>query len=74
MNKKIDGSHPDAANLLLSITFDEGEGYLAYDISGNGSNGVLMGAPQWGTLSGENLRRDQVILNAQPDIIFIQVE
>lgn len=74
MNRKIDSSHPYAANLLASITFDEGAGYLAGDISGTGSNGVLIGAPQWGTLAGDQLRRNSSNNNMLPNIIFVQGE
>jgi hypothetical protein len=33
--------------LALYITFDEGEGDLVSDLSGNNNNGTLMGEPKW---------------------------
>ncbi|MCF8371246.1 MAG: T9SS type A sorting domain-containing protein [Bacteroidales bacterium] len=74
MNRKIDPSHPFAANLLASIYFDEGAGYMAEDLSGVGSNAVLMGAPQWGTLPGDQLRMNSTSNNMLPNIIFVQGE
>ena len=40
------GSGPHA-NLVAWWPFDEGEGTIAFDASGNGHTGFLTGAPQW---------------------------
>jgi hypothetical protein len=72
MNRKIDPAHPYAANLLASITFDEGTGPVANDLSGNGSHAALMGAPQWGFIPGDQLRKSSDSNNMLPNIIFVQ--
>ncbi|MEA3446697.1 MAG: LamG-like jellyroll fold domain-containing protein [Bacteroidota bacterium] len=74
MERKVDTNHPFASNLLVSITFDEGSGYVAQDISGTGSNAVLMGSPEWGNLPGDKLRRNQINSNFLADIVLVRGE
>ncbi len=71
MNRKIDAGHPYALNLLVFINFDEGSGYIAHDISGAGSHGILMGAPSWHLLPGNELRDSTALSNMLADIVFV---
>jgi hypothetical protein len=40
-------SEIDPANIVAGWLFDEGNGGIASDISGNGHDGEIQGAPKW---------------------------
>jgi len=72
MNKDVDPSHPNYANLQAYYKFDDMTGAIATDVSGNGHNGVLNGMPSWNYLKGGELHRNLTATNERPNIIFTQ--
>ena len=44
----------DPATIVAGWLFDEGNGNITSDISGNGHDGEIQGAPKWGALKSAN--------------------
>ncbi|MEZ4829144.1 MAG: LamG-like jellyroll fold domain-containing protein [Bacteroidia bacterium] len=72
MNRTIDPSHPDYANLVGYYPFDEGTGLVTYDLSGNGYNGSLQGPPGWQRATADNYTRNLTATAFRPNVIFEQ--
>ena len=44
----------DPATIVAGWLFDDGKGNIVSDISGNGHDGEIQGAPKWGVLKSTN--------------------
>lgn len=71
-DRSIDPTHPDYTNLKAYYTFDEGTGFEANDLSGNGHTGSLVGIPDWMRLEAADLRLDLTESTIRPNIIWEQ--
>ena len=72
MNKSIDGTHPNIANLQAAYSFDDLTGTEAIDYSANGHNAQLMGLPIWNMESGCDINSNILQSTNRPNMTFIQ--
>lgn len=72
MNKSLDGTHPNIANLQAAYNFDDLTGTLAIDYSANGHDAQLMGLPAWNTESACEVNSNILQSTNRPNITFIQ--
>jgi hypothetical protein len=72
MNQSIDNAHPDYSNLVGYYPIDEGDGFSAADISGNGYDGQLIGMPAWAKYTPEETTFGLQPSWDRPDVVFEQ--
>lgn len=72
MNRSLDNSHPDYANLVAYYPIDEGNGLNTSDASGNGYDGALQGPPAWQRYSAESYTRNMQATSVRPNAVFEQ--
>lgn len=71
MNKRLDNTHPNYANLLAYYDFDQAE-YAITDRSGNGNTPLLQGAPTIEAKSTSSYLMDATLTSDRPLLTFIQ--
>ncbi|MCB9190538.1 MAG: T9SS type A sorting domain-containing protein [Flavobacteriales bacterium] len=71
MNRRVDNSHPNYADLLAYYDFDQ-DNYAITDQSGNGNTPTLVGAPQQVSKSNDAYRLDAELTSNRPLLTFIQ--
>lgn len=54
-SRSMDDSHPNRSDLLAYYPMSEGSGTSVPDHSGNGRNGIMLGAPAWRHAGGDEL-------------------
>ncbi len=72
MNRSLDNSHPDYANLIGYYPFDEGDGGKAMDASASAYHAQLNGLPDWKSYKPEDLYWDLKESVNRPDVVFEQ--
>lgn len=72
MHKDLNSSHPYYNKLQAYYKFDDLNGTIASDSSGNGHNATLMGLPDWNLNKGEEINRLFTTTNQRPNIGFVQ--
>lgn len=72
MNRKIDNTHPNFANLAASYEMNEGNGTSLTDNSGHGYNATLMTGTEWGKFKGNDIFKDLVPVIERPNVHFVQ--
>lgn len=70
MNRRVDNSHPNYANLLAYYDFDQAN-YQVVDVSGNGNTPTLIGAPLI-ERKAEGYGLDATLTSDRPLLTFIQ--
>lgn len=70
MNKTIDNTHPNYANLKAAYDFNEASGLVAGDYSNNSENGMLMGVPSWTMKKGVDYHMNFQETSERPNVIF----
>lgn len=73
MNKRVDNTHPNYANLLAYYDFDQA-GYAITDQSGNGNTPTLIGAPEQVSKSNAGYLLDAELTSNRPLLTFMQGE
>jgi hypothetical protein len=71
MNRRVDNTHPNYANLLAYYDFDQAN-YAITDQSGNGNTPTLVGAPIQLTKTSDGYRLDAELTSNRPLLTFIQ--
>ncbi|MBT3418477.1 MAG: T9SS type A sorting domain-containing protein [Flavobacteriales bacterium] len=72
MNKRIDNSHPDYANLLAHYPLDEGVGTTSLDNTANQQIATFSGNVNWNSDRGDNINQFFTETNSRPNIDFYQ--
>lgn len=72
MNRKIDNTHPNFANLVASYEMDDATGTTLVDNSGHGYNATLMGTPTWRKFKGNDIFKNLVPATERPNIHLVQ--
>lgn len=72
MNQKIDGTHPDYANLQGYYPFDEGSGAEVMDATGKQAPGQMFGLPTWNTRTSDELVLNRESVTSRPYVTFQQ--
>ncbi len=71
MNKRVDNTHPNYADLLAYYDFDQSD-YALTDQSGNGNTPTLVGAPELIAKSNDGYMMDAALTSNRPYIDFRQ--
>lgn len=71
MNKRVDNTHPNYADLLAYYNFDQAD-YAITDQSGNGNTPTLIGSPQQIAKSAEAYGLDAELTSERPLLTFLQ--
>ena len=72
MNKSLDGSHPNYANLLGYYPLDELVGTTVPDHSGKNRDGIMIGTPAWKEIVNTELNVNPEKLSAQPNLVIVK--
>ena len=72
MNKDVDNTHPNYANLIAYYKFDEESGIIANDNSVNNIDATIFGLPDRKTFVGSDIYRNLAVSNQRPNISFVQ--
>ncbi len=72
MHKKINLTHPNAANLKAYYLINAGSGNNIADASGQGNNATVVNGAIWQQTTGENHFKDFLEEGERPNISFLQ--
>jgi hypothetical protein len=72
MNKTVDATHPNIANLQAAYNFNDLTGTVAVDYSANGHDAQLMGLPSWNMESACDVNSNTLQSTNRPNMTFIQ--
>lgn len=72
MYQDIDATHPNFSNILFGYNFNDGNAVTATDISGNSSNGTLMGYTGTPLFDGRDIFKNLAETNDRPNIDLLQ--
>lgn len=72
MYQSVDAGHPQYSNLLAAYSFDDLNGQLTSDYSGNGNDATLMGIPAHKLHEGGDMNFDIQQAALRPNVTFIQ--
>ena len=72
MNKKINNTHPDYANLILEYGFDDGTGITTTDEGPYNNTAELWGFPAWMNYMGKDRFKGFIASNTRPEVVFEQ--
>lgn len=72
MNRDLNNTHPDYANLVAYYQFNEGNGLIPVDGSQNSVSAVMAGVPDWRSPRSTELFRNWEATNIRPNIVFDQ--
>jgi hypothetical protein len=70
MNRSVDNTHPNWANLVTSWHFDEGQGGTTSDVKQNAS-AQLVGRPEWTSFKGNRVK-NFTPSQLRPQVVFEQ--
>ncbi len=73
MNRRVDNTHPNYAELIAYYDFDQAN-YALTDQSGNGHDPLLIGAPAMEAKSNDGYMLDAVLTSDRPLLTFVQGE
>lgn len=72
MNRKIDNTHPNFANLAASYEMNDATGATLVDNSGHGYNATLIAGAQWAKFKGNDIFKNLVPVAERPNVHFVQ--
>lgn len=74
MSRRVDASHPNYANLLTYLTFNEGEGEVLSNSAVPGGEAQVNGKTIWSTERGNARQMDFVAVDKRPNMTFVSGE
>ncbi|MCH8329859.1 MAG: T9SS type A sorting domain-containing protein [Bacteroidetes bacterium] len=72
MNKDVNPTHPNFANLLAYYKFNEGTGVTTADLNSPSQVATLFGMPRWTDIAGCDKWRNVMEVNTRPNVVFEQ--
>ncbi|OWY22257.1 T9SS C-terminal target domain-containing protein [Sphingobacteriales bacterium UPWRP_1] len=74
VNKTIDNTHPDYANLIGYYPMNQSSGTTLTDVTANANHGAMNGYPQWKKINPSDIVWNIAQTNLRPNVVFEQGE